>query len=93
MPDDRIFETIAFNKDTIKEHLEEVAFLNKGLEINFIIEADKGEEVTDFYIYHRDYGVKMLMFGLCNYDASEQEEILYANAPRYMDIYKDEYMD
>ena len=59
----------------------------------FIIEADKGEEVTDFYIYHRDYGVKMLMFGLCNYDASEQEEILYANAPRYMDIYKDEYMD
>lgn len=48
----------------------------------FIIEADKGEEVTDFYIYHRDYGVKMLMFGLCNYDASEQEEILYANAPR-----------
>jgi len=35
----------------------------------------------------------MLMFGLCNYDASEQEEILYANAPRYMDIYKDEYMD
>ena len=59
----------------------------------YIIEADKGEEITDFYIYHKDYGVKMLMFGLCNYDASEQEEILYANAPRYMDIYKDEYMD
>ena len=39
MPDDRIFETIQFNPDTIKEHLEEVAFLNKGLEINFIVEA------------------------------------------------------
>ncbi len=58
----------------------------------FIVEADKGEEVTDFYIYHKDYGVKMLMFGLCNYDMDEQEDILYANALRYMDIYKDEYM-
>ena len=34
----------------------------------------------------------MLMFGLCNYDMDEQEDILYANALRYMDIYKDEYM-
>ena len=63
------------------------------LPYGFIIEADKCEEVTDFYIYHKDYGIKMLMFGLCNYDTAEQEEILYANAPQYMDIYKDEYMD
>ena len=33
------------------------------------------------------------MFGLCNYDMDEQEDILYANALRYMDMYKDEYMD
>ena len=39
MPDDRIFESVQFNPDTIKEHLEEVAFLNKSLEINFIVEA------------------------------------------------------
>ena len=44
MPDDRIFETIEFNPETIKEHLEEVAFLNRGLEINFIVEADKTED-------------------------------------------------
>jgi len=56
MPDDRIFETIAFNKDTIKEHLEEVAFLNKGLEVNFTIEADK-EEDSKSYCFKYDGGI------------------------------------
>ena len=56
MPDDRIFETIAFNKDTIKEHLEEVAFLNKGLEINFTIEADKETE-SKSYCFKYDGGI------------------------------------
>ena len=56
MPDDRIFETIAFNKDTIKEHLEEVAFLNKGLEINFTIEADKDTE-SKSYCFKYDGGI------------------------------------
>ena len=56
MPDDRIFETIAFNRDTIKEHLEEVAFLNKGLEINFIIEADTAAD-SKSYCFKYDGGI------------------------------------
>ena len=56
MPDDRIFETITFNKDTIKEHLEEVAFLNKGLEINFTIEAEK-ESDSKSYCFKYDGGI------------------------------------
>lgn len=80
-----------FSESDIKKDVKSITVYT--LPNGYIIEADKGEEITDFYIYHKDYGVKMLMFGLCNYDASEQEEILYANAPRYMDIYKDEYMD
>ena len=56
MPDDRIFETIAFNKDTIKEHLEEVAFLNKGLEINFIVEADTATD-SKSYCFKYDGGI------------------------------------
>jgi DNA gyrase subunit B len=52
MPDDRIFESIAFNPDTIKEHLEEVAFLNRGLEINFVVEA---ENETDSKSYSFKY--------------------------------------
>ena len=56
MPDDRIFETIQFNPNTIKEHLEEVAFLNKGLEINFIIEAETETE-SKSYSFKYDGGI------------------------------------
>ncbi len=56
MPDDRIFETITFNKDTIKEHLEEVAFLNKGLEINFIVEAENSAD-SKSYCFKYDGGI------------------------------------
>ena len=33
-PDDEIFETTDFNYETIRTHMREVAFLNKGLKIN-----------------------------------------------------------
>ncbi|MBQ7918268.1 MAG: DNA gyrase subunit B [Clostridia bacterium] len=56
MPDDRIFETVEFNPNTIKEHLEEVAFLNKGLEINFIIEAEN-ETDSKSYSFKYDGGI------------------------------------
>lgn len=56
LPDDRIFESVEFNPETIKEHLEEVAFLNKGLEINFIIQAEK-ETDSKSYSFKYDGGV------------------------------------
>ena len=56
MPDDRIFESVQFNAQTIKEHLEEVAFLNKSLEINFIVEAEK-ETDSKSYSFKYDGGV------------------------------------
>ena len=80
-----------FSESDIKKDVKSITVYT--LPNGYIIEADKGEEITDFYIYHKDDGVKMLMFGLCNYDMDEQEDILCANALRYMDIYKDEYMD
>ncbi|MBR4022743.1 MAG: hypothetical protein IKI94_09200 [Ruminococcus sp.] len=80
-----------FSKNNINKYVKTITVYT--LPSGFIIEADKCEEVTDFYIYHKDYGIKMLMFGLCNDDTAEQEEILYVNAPQYMDIYKDKYMD
>ena len=56
LPDDRIFETVEFNHETIKDHLQEVAFLNKGLEMNFVIEADS-EENSKSYSFKYDGGV------------------------------------
>ena len=55
-PDDRIFETVQFNVGTIKEHLEEVAFLNKGLEVDFVVEAAKQED-SKSYSFKYDGGV------------------------------------
>ncbi|MBR2391152.1 MAG: DNA gyrase subunit B [Clostridia bacterium] len=56
LPDDRIFETVQFNPGTIKEHLEEVAFLNRGLEIHFIVEAES-ELDSKSYVFKYDGGV------------------------------------
>ncbi len=56
MPDDRIFETIVFNADIIKEHLKEVAFLNRGLEMNFIVEGDS-ETTSKSYSFKFEGGI------------------------------------
>ena len=38
MPDGEVFETVVWNYDTISKRLKELAFLNKGVRINFIDE-------------------------------------------------------
>ncbi|MGN0803982.1 MAG: type IIA DNA topoisomerase subunit B, partial [Candidatus Coproplasma sp.] len=38
MPDSEVFETVEWSYDTISKRLKELAFLNKGLKINFIDE-------------------------------------------------------
>ena len=98
MPDDRIFETIAFNKDTIKEHLEEVAFLNKGLEINFTIEADKDTE-SKSYCFKYDGGIvdfvkyinssKTPLYPDPIYIAGESNEIKVEIAMQHTDSYSE----
>ena len=40
MPDSDVFETIEWNYDTVAKRLKELAFLNKGLKINFIDERE-----------------------------------------------------
>lgn len=49
MPDSEVFETIEWNYDTVYTRLKELAFLNKGVKINFIDERKlyKIETVTD----------------------------------------------
>ena len=41
MPDDRVFETIHFNGETVARRLRELAYLNKGLTITFLDERIK----------------------------------------------------
>ena len=47
-PDPEIFETLEYNHDTLANRLRELAFLNKGLRINFIDEKN-GKKENFFY--------------------------------------------
>ncbi len=46
MPDDRVFETVHFNGDTVSRRLRELAYLNKGLTITFEDERVKPAPLT-----------------------------------------------
>lgn len=46
MPDDRVFETVVHNVETIKRRLREIAFLNKGLTI--ILNDEKSDKSWEF---------------------------------------------
>lgn len=73
MPDDRIFESIEFNPETIREHLQEVSFLNKGLQIDFVVEKGKAEEAKS-YSFKFDGGVVDFVKYI-----NESKNALYAN--------------
>ena len=40
LPDKEVFETVEWNYETVSKRLKELAFLNKGVKINFIDERD-----------------------------------------------------
>lgn len=40
LPDDRVFETVAFNAGTVSRRLRELAYLNRGLTITFLDERE-----------------------------------------------------
>jgi len=54
LPDDTVFETTDFNAEIIKRRLKELAFLNKGLEIEFV---DRRTAVDDIVVYKYDGGL------------------------------------
>jgi DNA gyrase subunit B len=53
VPDDEIFETVVFNRETVAQRLRELAFLNSGLEIVFKDERDGHEET-----FHAEGGIR-----------------------------------
>ena len=58
----------------------------------FIVEISKKEVYTEFWIYHKRYGIKEMMFGIPNEYAALNEEIMLANVLQHMDFYEEEYM-
>jgi len=62
------------------------------LPFGFTVEVETEEEMSQFYILHKNYGDQMYMFGLYNRDITSYEDIIMANAIEYMHIYSEEYM-
>ena len=54
-PDNEIFETLDFSYDTVRTRLREVAYLNKGLEVE-LVDNRKGRENRD--VFRFDGGIK-----------------------------------
>ncbi len=94
MPDARVFETIEFSTETILKRLKELAFLNKGLEIDFY------DERSDYHrVYKYDGGIldfvkylnegKSTLYGEPLYAKAEKDNILVELAVQHTDAYVD----
>ena len=59
----------------------------------FIVERDQKKDCIEFYISHKKYGIKSLMFGLCDMNEKAAEEMMLSEVERHMDIYKEDYFD
>ena len=62
----------------------------------FCIELLTDEETTEIYLYHKQYGVKSLMFGLCNKDIKDLwllRNIIANSIEEHIAIYAAEFMD
>lgn len=71
-PDPSIFETLEFKPETIKKKLKEIAFLNKGLIVNFT------EEATDKTVsYQEEFGIKSFISYLNQENIPIHEEPIY----------------
>ncbi|MDR1947547.1 MAG: DNA topoisomerase (ATP-hydrolyzing) subunit B [Desulfovibrio sp.] len=72
-PDDRIFETLEFSYEILRKRLEELAYLNNGLEIEFIDERTDEKEVFRF-----DGGIEQFVRDL-NQGEAPVHKVIYGN--------------
>ncbi|MDF2503219.1 DNA topoisomerase (ATP-hydrolyzing) subunit B [Clostridium sp.] len=79
-PDSDIFEEIEFSYDTLAQRLRELAFLNKGIKINFIDERHDKEDT-----FHYEGGIKSFVSYL-----NRNKEPVFPE-PIYIEGYKDDY--
>ena len=80
-PDSEIFEEIEFSYDTLAQRLRELAFLNKGIKINFIDERQDKKET-----FHYEGGIKSFVSYL-----NRNKESIFPE-PIYIEGRKDDYI-
>ena len=94
MPDDSVFETVVFNSETILKRIKELAFLNKGLEINFYDERVDYRQtykyeggIVDFVKYLNEG--KTTLYGEPIYAKAIKDDIMVEFAVQHTDAYVD----
>lgn len=103
LPDDRMFETVTFNAETVARRLRELAYLNRGLTITFLDEREpvddgNGEaKAPEREVYRFDGGLvdyvrylnadKTPLHEEPIYLAGQREDVIFRVAIQYTDSY------
>ena len=76
-PDDTIFETVEFSDEVLSKRFREMAFLNKGIKIEFIDERKDLKEV-----FHYEGGIKSFVEFINAKKKTVHDEIIYIDEVR-----------
>lgn len=78
-PDAQIFEDVIFNLETLQQHLQETAFLTKGIKITL---TDLREEEKQEFTYHYTGGIKEFVQHINNVKTPMYEDIFYCEGSK-----------
>lgn len=78
-PDADIFETVEFDIETLKQHLQETAFLTKGIKITL---TDLRDEDKPSFVYHYTGGIKEFVQHINQNKVPMYEEIFYCEGTK-----------
>ncbi|VYU00122.1 DNA topoisomerase (ATP-hydrolyzing) subunit B [Peptoniphilus gorbachii] len=76
-PDDTIFETVEFSDEVLSKRFREMAFLNKGIKIEFI---DERKDLRE--IFHYEGGIKSFVEFINHKKKPVHDEIIYIDEVR-----------
>ena len=76
-PDDTIFETVEFSDEVLSKRFREMAFLNKGIKIEFI---DKRKDLNE--VFHYEGGIKSFVEFINAKKKPVHDEIIYIDEVR-----------
>jgi len=79
----------------MKEVLDLCWINTYGYEDHYMIDIFKVDGTYEAWLYNSEYGIKDFMFGMPVEQQSLDEflEIVKANVPEYIDLYKDQHED
>lgn len=77
--------------------IEKKNVLNVQFENNFLVDVFETDEKTiEFWLYHKDYGIKSLMFGVLyeeKYNEKYFLDLIINEIDIHIDFYKKRYME